>query len=132
MGLRAGQRACFLNVPSGVLDQLQEVLPEVEQIPLPGGQLDLVHDFETSRAALEDRFPALKAALGPAGMLWVSWPKRSAKIKTDLDENAIREIGLRNGLVDVKVCAIDETWSGLKFVYRIRDRKDPDRWPGIY
>ena len=89
---------------------------------LPAGQLDMVHTFETSRTALEGRFPELKKSLAGNGMLWVSWPKRAAKIKTDLDENTIREIGLRNGLVDVKVCAVDETWSGLKFVYRVEDR----------
>jgi hypothetical protein len=56
-------------------------------------------------------------------MLWISWPKKTSKIKTDLDENIIREIGLAHGLVDVKVCAVDETWSGLKFIYRLKDRR---------
>jgi hypothetical protein len=59
---------------------------------------------------------------GYSGTLWISWPKKSASLKTDLNENRIREIGLENGLVDVKVCAVDETWSGLKFVYRLKDR----------
>jgi len=122
LGLRPGQRACFLNLPPGGLPALEEALQTVVQKPLSGGDLDVVHVFETSRAALEARFPELKSALAIDGMLWVSWPKRSAKIPTDLDENRIREIGLRSGLVDVKVCAVDETWSALKFVYRVKDR----------
>lgn len=64
----------------------------------------------------------MKAALLPAGMLWISWPKKAAKMPTDLDENIIREVGLASGLVDVKVAAVDERWSGLKFVYRLKDR----------
>jgi hypothetical protein len=65
----------------------------------------------------------LKSSLAQNGLLWISWPKRSSGVATDLSENIIREIGLSNGLVDIKVCAVDETWSGLKFVYRVKDRK---------
>ena len=65
---------------------------------------------------------AREEALSQSGMLWVSWPKGSSRVPTDLTENVVREIGLRNGLVDVKVCAVDETWSGLKFVFRLKDR----------
>ena len=82
-----------------------------------------MHFFTDSRAALERRFPALKRGIGPTGMLWVSWPKRSSGVATDLDGNIVREIGLRGGLVDVKVCAVDDVWSGLKFVYRLGDRR---------
>ena len=71
---------------------------------------------------LEAEFPKLKAALTSDGMLWISWPKKSSKVATDLKEDIIREIGLTNGLVDVKVAAVDEVWSGLKFVYRLKDR----------
>ena len=66
--------------------------------------------------------PKLRAAMNANGMLWVSWPKKAAGVPTDLDENIVREIGLKAGLVDVKVCAVDETWSGLKFVFRLKDR----------
>jgi hypothetical protein len=65
----------------------------------------------------------LKQALATNGMLWVSWPKGSSGVETDLNENVVREVGLKNGLVDLKVCAVDETWSGLKFVYRRKDRE---------
>ncbi|MEP7292766.1 MAG: DUF3052 domain-containing protein [Chloroflexota bacterium] len=94
----------------------------VEQFDLPATSLDFIHLFAARLAELETVFPELKAALAPAGMLWISWYKKSAKIPTDLDENLIREIGLVGGLVDVKVAAVDDLWSGLKFVYRLKDR----------
>jgi hypothetical protein len=86
------------------------------------GPLDFIHFFTTRQEILAAHFPHLKQALTPAGMLWISWPKRSSKVETDLTEDIIRVIGLDNGLVDVKVAAIDEVWSGLKFVYRLKDR----------
>lgn len=85
---------------------------------------DIIQFFATDKATLEKEFPNVKSKLKPNGFLWISWPKRTAKppIPSDLNENIIREIGLENGLVDVKVIAVDETWSGLKFVYRVKDR----------
>ena len=74
------------------------------------------------RSELERRLPALKKALNQAGGLWVAWPKRSSGVATDLGDAAVRELGLASGLVDNKVCAIDATWSGLRFVYRLVDR----------
>ena len=84
--------------------------------------LDLIQFLSRYREELTHQFPILKCALSPSGMLWISWPKRSSSIDTDLSERAVRETGLANGLVDVKVCAIDEDWSALKFVYRLADR----------
>jgi hypothetical protein len=81
-----------------------------------------VQAFATGRAELESAFPVLKLALHEAGALWISWPKRASGVQTDLTENVVREVGLQNGLVDVKVISVDQTWSGLKFVYRLRDR----------
>lgn len=72
---------------------------------------------------LESEFPRLKAHLAMDGILWTSWPKGASKVKTDLTETIVRQIGLAKGLVDVKICAVDEVWSGLKFVYRLKDRK---------
>ena len=86
------------------------------------GTRDFIHCFATTRRALTARFLLLERALAPAGMLWVSWPKGASGVTTDLTENVVREIGLTNGLVDVKVCAVDATWSGLKFVRRVKDR----------
>ena len=86
------------------------------------GPRDFIHCFATARRALAARFPRLERALAPAGILWVSWPKRTSHVATNITETAVREIGLANGLVDVKVCAVDATWSGLKFVRRMKDR----------
>ncbi len=84
--------------------------------------LAFIHHFATGRRALAARFAMLARALAPAGALWVSWPKGSSGVATDLTENVVREIGLARRLVDVKVCAVDATWSGLKFVRRAKDR----------
>ena len=78
--------------------------------------------FTTRRAELERRFPALKKTLAPTDGLWIAWPKKAAKIETDLDFDAVQSIGLENGLVDNKSAAIDERWQALRFVYRLRDR----------
>lgn len=83
---------------------------------------DVVLAFFTAANALARRFPALAGAIKTDGMVWIAWPKRAAKMDTDLSDNVVREIGLAAGLVDVKVCAIDDIWSGLKFVYRVADR----------
>ena len=78
--------------------------------------------FTTSRADLEARFGALKATLAPADGLWVAWPKKAAKLDTDLDFHAVQEVGLSHGLVDNKSASIDETWQAMRFVYRLADR----------
>lgn len=83
---------------------------------------DFIHLFVKSRKVFEREFLKLKSELKKDGMLWVSWPKKSSKVESDLDETIIRDFGLKNGLVDVKVCAVSEIWSGLKFMYRIKDR----------
>lgn len=83
---------------------------------------DYIHFFAKTSLELAKAFPDLKNALAKTGMLWLSWPKRSSGMQTDLDENRVMQIGLNGGLVDIKVAAIDETWSGLKFVYRLKDR----------
>ena len=85
-------------------------------------EYDFLHFFTTTDLALRNIFPILSKRIKPNGMLWISWPKKSANVPTDLNENIVRDIGLANGLVDVKVAAIDEVWSGLKFVYRLKDR----------
>lgn len=84
--------------------------------------MDFIHVFVMSRSAFQKKFKRSKLYLAKTGMLWVSWPKKASGVLTDLDENFIREFGLKSGLVDVKVCAVDEVWSGLKFVFRVKDR----------
>jgi len=123
LGIKAGMTLALCHAPEdyqALLAPLPE--PPTWQTELTEGTLDFIQYFTTSRDALETEFPMLKAALRPAGMLWVSWPKRAAKIPTDLDGNLVRAIGLDRGLVDVKVAAVDQVWSGLKFVYRLVDR----------
>ncbi len=87
-----------------------------------GRPVDVAVLFTTSRADLGRRFARVAAALEPAGGLWVAWPKRASGTPTDLTENVVREVGLAHGLVDNKVCAITDVWSGLRFVVRLRDR----------
>lgn len=122
LGLRAGQTAVCLNTPPDYRQMLGELPPRItfSETLLPVS--DFIHLFTVSIAELEATLPQLKAALAKDGMLWVSWPKKAAKVDTDLDGNRVRELGLAAGLVDVKVAAIDEVWSGLKFVYRREDR----------
>jgi hypothetical protein len=119
LGLKPGHRVVLLGAP-----------PEFEATlaPVPDGTLveraeraegaDVLLLFTREAAALRREFPAAAAVLPAGGMLWIAWPKKAAKQRTDVDENVVREIGLATGLVDVKVCAIDELWSGLKFVHR--------------
>lgn len=113
-------RVSFFNMPVEVRDELKESLAECTQAKSVA--VDFVMLFTKSRVELEKEFPRLAKSLTPAGMLWVSWPKKSSKLASDVDENIIRETGLGVGLVDVKVCAISEIWSGLKFVRRLKDR----------
>lgn len=122
LGIKAGFRVQLANAPPEVLAELSAALSECE-ILKRGAALDFVMLFSKSRAELAREFLRLVRVLAPAGMFWVSWPKKSSGVPSDLDENIVREIGLRAGLVDVKVCAVTEIWSGLKFVRRLRDRK---------
>jgi hypothetical protein len=94
----------------------------VRRLPRAGSPLDVTLTWHTSLGSLEKRLPVLFQRTSTAGMVWVCWPKRASKMPTDLDENKVRDLGLELGFVDVKVAAIDGTWSGLKFVRRLRDR----------
>ncbi|HEX6511491.1 MAG TPA: DUF3052 family protein [Chloroflexota bacterium] len=109
----------LLNVPAGFEHQL--ALPD-GAAPDAAAESDVILLFATSRTDLATQLGAAVAALAPAGGLWLAWPKKASGVPTDLTESAVRELGLATGLVDNKVCAIDETWSGLRFVRRLRDR----------
>jgi hypothetical protein len=124
LGLKEGYKAAIFHAPANYIQTLGELPARVTVTDTLIGPFDFIHFFTTSRETLARDFPQLKQALAPTGMLWISWPKRSAKMTTDLTEDIIRAIGLDNGLVDVKVAAVDETWSGLKFVYRLKDRPE--------
>lgn len=122
LGIKANHRIFLGNAPMGYAELLGPLPEGVTQLTTLAPGLDFIHFFTSSRAELADNFPNLKAAITTAGMIWISWPKKAAKVATDVDESVIRELGLATGLVDVKVAAIDQTWSGLKFVYRKLDR----------
>lgn len=124
LGLKPGQRACFMNAPEDFPKTLGALPHGIELIQRLSKtrSLDFIHFFTKERNKLEKSFPQLKAALNWDGILWISWPKGSSKVATDINENIVREIGLDVGLVDVKVAAVDEVWSGLKFVHRVKDR----------
>jgi hypothetical protein len=101
---------------------LKALLATCEIVADAKAPLDFAMLFTKSKAELAQEFKRISKSLTPAGMLWVSWPKKSSGVATDLDENIVREIGLAAGLVDVKVCAVTDIWSGLKFVRRVKDR----------
>jgi hypothetical protein len=122
LGIKPGARLGLLRVPAPVDATLADLPPGVTVRRQARGPLDVILAFHLRRGELERRLPALRAALDSAGGLWIAWPKRASGVETDLSENAVRELGLAAGLVDNKVCAIDQTWSGLRFVYRLRDR----------
>jgi hypothetical protein len=123
LGIKDGFRALLVRAPEDVRTELREALNACEVVRQAGDGLDFAMVFTSSRVELTKEFEPIAKELAPAGMLWVSWPKKSSGVKTDLHENLIREIGLAAGLVDVKVCAVTDVWSGLKFVRRAKDRK---------
>jgi hypothetical protein len=122
LGIEAGFKMCVIDPPPNYWDLLGP-LPERVSAHDPGADgLDVIHVFVRERQQIEAQIRVLRERIAPAGMIWVSWPKKSARAATDLDENVIRDLALKNGLVDTKVCAVDETWSGLKLVIRLKDR----------
>ena len=122
LGIKPGFRVALSNAPAEVRAELAAELASCG-VANKVGELDFAMFFTKSRAELKKEFAKLAKPLAPAGMLWISWPKKSSGVATDLDENVVREIGLGGGLVDVKVCAVTDIWSGLKFVRRVKDRK---------
>jgi hypothetical protein len=122
LGITAGFRVHLLDAPPEVRAELKAELDDCEVVRDGKTPLDFAMVFTKSKTSLAKEFKRITKLLAPAGMLWVSWPKKSSGVATDLDENIVREIGLAVGLVDVKVCAVTEVWSGLKFVRRVKDR----------
>ncbi len=122
LGIRDGATIAILNPPHGYTGTLGPLPARVARKPRATGSLDFIQFFSRDKRQLVRHFPSLARALAPAGMLWISWPKRSSGVPTDLTEDVIRAIGLAHRLVDVKVAAVDEVWSGLKFVRRVKDR----------
>ncbi|HEX8983072.1 MAG TPA: hypothetical protein VF792_09905 [Ktedonobacterales bacterium] len=122
LGLKSGMRVRLIGAPADYLEALGAVVAQVEFDDSATSELDFIQVFAIHQSALMGSLPAQVSALAPNGALWLCWPKLSAKVPTDLREQAVREAGLAAGLVDVKVAAIDTMWSGLKFVIRLQDR----------
>ncbi len=128
LGYRDGQRAAFIALPAELEGLAESVaFGSVARLKdwrakLPAGGLDLIHAFTTEKSDLDERLIALQEALKPDGTIWVSWPKKAARVATDVTEDRVREAALKLDLVDVKVAAVDAVWSGLKLVIR-RDRR---------
>ena len=127
LGLKQGQAVAFVGLPDsleGLADAAEfrriELAPDWRA--LPEGVRDVIHMFTTSAADLRVALPVLRDLIAPAGMIWVSWPKKASKVATDVTEDVIRNLALSDVLVDVKVCAVDAVWSGLKLVIRVEAR----------
>ena len=123
LGIKEEFKIGLVNPPEKFLNLISPLPPKAQVLSRLIKPLDLVICFVNSRRALVKQFSPLAAKLRANGMIWIAWPKKNSGIETDLDFGHVQRIGLDAGLVDVKICAIDETWSGLKFVYRLKDRK---------
>jgi alkylation response protein AidB-like acyl-CoA dehydrogenase len=122
LGIKEQARIALLDIPSDVRAELKAAIAGCELASEGRTRLDFVLLFVKTQAELRKTFPHWAKRLEPAGMLWVAWPKKSSGVVSDLDENKVRQAGLSAGLVDVKVCAVSEVWSGLKFVIPVKDR----------
>ena len=128
LGAKDGQRALLVGAPADLApDVVHSVWARVKTAKtrrgVAGGPFDYAHYFTADAADLEKALPALKAAIDQAGLIWISWPKKSSGVPSTVTEDIVRDLAKANGLVDVKVCAVDEVWSGLKLVIPVKDRR---------
>lgn len=118
LSLRDGQRVWFDAMPESVQDEIGEYALELIFVAGPEERPDAAHIFVTERAAMEAKLATLRETMARDGHIWVSWPKKASQVPTDITEDTIRDVALPLGLVDTKVCAVDDIWSGLKLVIR--------------
>jgi hypothetical protein len=123
LGIKNNFKIKLVNPPENYFDLFENLPADIKILKDQKTKKDFIHYFTKSGLQLKRDIALLKNEIAPNGMIWISWPKKSAKIETDLNENIIRNIALEAGLVDVKVCAVNEVWSGLKLVIRLKDRK---------
>ena len=122
LGIKSGMRVIAIGAPENYRRLLGQLPDGVEFSNTPKVNMQFIHFFVTRRSDLEKQLPRLLKTLADSGTIWISWPKKSARVETDVTEDVIRAVALPIGLVDVKVCAVDETWSGLKLMIR-RERR---------
>jgi len=122
IGIKEGSRVALVNAPKDFQFKRKELPDDVEFVKGSAKSLDIILYFVTTERALTKDFSKLAARLTANGMIWIAWPKKSSGVATDLTFERVQRIGLDAGLVDVKICAVDDIWSGLKFVYRLKDR----------
>jgi len=125
LGIKPGFRIFVDGAPASYDDVIGPLPADVTLAPRLKAPLDMAHVFATEATALRNKLPACREAIAPGGMVWVSWPKKSSGVATDVTENVVRITALSLGLVDIKVCAIDDTWSGLKLVIPRDQREKP-------
>lgn len=122
LGIKPGHKIKLVNAPAHYFNLFTDMPADIRVIEKPKELKDFIHFFTKERAELDTILPKLKNELVQNGAIWVSWPKKAAKISTDVTENSIRDLALAIGLVDIKVCAVDDTWSGLKLVIPVKHR----------
>lgn len=122
LGIKSGFKVRFIDPPEHYFDLLEGLPADIVVFEEPTPGVDFIHYFTKQASDLERDLAALKKEIVPNGIIWVSWPKKASKVPTDVTEDVIRDLALAIGLVDVKVCAVDAVWSGLKLVIRVKDR----------
>lgn len=122
LGIKPGFHIKLVNAPDHYFELFTDLPPDLFFENPGDSKLDFIHFFTKSKAEYESILPQLMKRLKPDGMIWASWPKKSSKVATDITEDIIRNYALQTGLVDIKVCAVDDTWSGLKLVIPVKDR----------
>jgi hypothetical protein len=122
LGIKPGFVVCLINAPGDYFGLLADIPPDLTFSNDPAVKKDFIHFFTKSKDEYIQYLPKLKQQLKPNGKIWASWPKRASKVTTDITEDIIRNYAIETGLVDIKVCAVDEIWSGLKLVIPVKDR----------
>jgi hypothetical protein len=122
LGVKDAQRTWRYQIPASVADEIEESGFKPVLLKTPASGLDMAHIFVTRKSDLSEKLAMLRPLLNPAGAIWVSWPKKAAKVPTDITEHLVRAEAFPLGMVDIKVCAVDESWTALKFVIRKSER----------